>query len=56
MTTTTKDTKSTKEEFDELSNRVIDCAIEGHRHVRRQQLKSARNQCLGPPAKRLTEN
>jgi len=33
MTTTTKDTKSTKEEFDELANRVIGCAIEVLRHL-----------------------
>jgi len=30
---TTKDTKSTKMEFDDLSNRVIGCAIEVHRQL-----------------------
>ncbi|MEI8020027.1 MAG: hypothetical protein WCH39_17620 [Schlesneria sp.] len=30
---TTKDTKNTKMEFDDLSNRVIACAIEVHRFL-----------------------
>ncbi len=30
---TTKDTKVTKMEFDELSNRMIGCAIAVHRHL-----------------------
>jgi GxxExxY protein len=43
---TTKDTKSTKMEFDELSNRVIGCAIEVHRHLGPGLLESAYEQCL----------
>ena len=38
---TTKDTKSTKMEFDELSNRVIGRAIEVHRHLGPGLLESA---------------
>ena len=43
---TTKDTKSTKMEFDDLSNRVIGCAIEVHRHLGPGLLESAYEQCL----------
>jgi len=46
MTTTTKDTKSTKMKFDELSNRVIGCGIEVHRHLGPGLLESAYEQCL----------
>ncbi len=34
-------------EFDELSNRVIGCAIEVHRHLGPGLLESAYEQCLG---------
>ena len=44
--TTTKDTKSTKMEFDGLSNRVIGCAIEVHRALGPGLLESAYEQCL----------
>ena len=43
---TTKDTKSTKMEFDDLSNRVIGCAIEVHRQLGPGLLESAYEQCL----------
>ncbi len=43
---TTKDTKSTKVEFDELSKRVIGCAIEVHRHLGPGLLESTYEQCL----------
>ena len=43
---TTKDTKSTKMEFDALSNRVIGCAIEVHRQLGPGLLESAYEQCL----------
>ena len=48
MTTvfTTKDTKSTKKEFDELPNRVIGCALEVHRSLGPGLLESAYEQCL----------
>jgi len=35
MRTTTKDTKSMKMEFKEVSNRVIGCSIEDDRHLGR---------------------
>ncbi|MFO1065051.1 MAG: GxxExxY protein [Pirellulales bacterium] len=38
--------KETKMEFDELSNRVIGCAIEVHRHLGPGLLESAYEQCL----------
>jgi GxxExxY protein len=44
--TTTKFTKSTKMDFDDLSNRVIGCAIEVHRHLGPGLLESAYEQCL----------
>ena len=43
---TTKDTKSTKMEFDELSSRVIGCAIEVHRRLGPGLLESTYEQCL----------
>lgn len=43
---TTKDAKSTKMEFDELSNRVIGCAIEVHRVLCPGLLESTDEQCL----------
>jgi len=44
---TTKFTKNTKNlEFDELSNRVIGCAIEVHRNLGPGLLESAYEQCL----------
>jgi GxxExxY protein len=43
---TTKDTKSTKVDFEELSNRVIGCAIEVHRHLGPGLLESTYEQCL----------
>ncbi len=43
---TTKNTKGTKVEFDELSNRVIGCAIEVHRNLGPGLLESAYEQCL----------
>ena len=43
---TTKDTKSTKVEFDDLSNRVIGCAIEVHRLLGPGLLESTYEQCL----------
>jgi GxxExxY protein len=46
MLATTKDTKSTKMDFDELSHRVIGCAIEVHRHLGPGLLESAYEQCL----------
>ena len=50
MKLTTKDTKSTKGgkcmEFDELSNRVIGCAIEVHRVLGPGLLESTYEQCL----------
>ena len=46
MRATTQDTKSTKREFDKLSNRVIDCAIEVHRHLGPGLLESAYEPCL----------
>ena len=51
-TATTKDTKSTKMEFDELSNRVIGCAIEVHRHLRPGLLESTYEQCLAHELRR----
>ncbi len=43
---TTKETNSTKMEFDDLSNRVPGCAIEVHRHLGPGLLESAYEQCL----------
>jgi GxxExxY protein len=43
---TTKDTKSTKMEFDERSNRVIGCAIDVHRYLGPELLESTYEQCL----------
>jgi hypothetical protein len=43
---TTKDAKNTKMEFDDLSNRVILCAIEVHRHLGPGLLESTYEQCL----------
>jgi len=43
---TTKDTKSTKMEFDDLSNRVIGRAIEVHRNLGPGLLELAYEQCL----------
>jgi GxxExxY protein len=43
---TTKDTKNTKMEFDELSRRVIGCAIEVHRTLGPGLLESTYRQCL----------
>ena len=43
---TRKNTKSTKTEFDDLSNRVIGCAIEVHRQLGPGLLESAYEQCL----------
>ena len=43
---TTKDTKSAKREFDELSNRKIGCAIEVHRHLGPRLLESTYERCL----------
>ena len=51
-TATTKDTKSTKREFDELSNRVIGCAIEVHRHLGPGLLESTYEQCLAHELRR----
>jgi|GEM_PF-213576 len=45
-TLTTKDTKSAKMEFEDLSNRVIGSAIEVHRHLGPGLLESAYEQCL----------
>jgi GxxExxY protein len=39
-------TKGTKMDFDDLSNRVIGCAIEVHRHLGPGLLESAYEQCL----------
>ncbi|HMO13432.1 MAG TPA: GxxExxY protein [Pirellulaceae bacterium] len=50
---TTKDTKSAKMEFDQLSNRVIGCAIEVHRYLGPGLLESTYEQCL---AHELTRN
>jgi GxxExxY protein len=50
---TTKDTKSTKVEFDDLSHRVIGCAIEVHRTLGPGLLESTYEQCL---AHELTRN
>jgi GxxExxY protein len=44
--TTTKITKVTKMEFDELSRRVIGCAIEVHRNLGPGLLESTYRQCL----------
>jgi GxxExxY protein len=44
--TTTKITKVTKMEFDELSRRVIGCAIEVHRNLGSGLLESTYRQCL----------
>ena len=41
-----KTTKGTKTEFDELSNRVIGCAIEVHRVLGPGLLESTYEQCL----------
>ncbi len=49
---TTKDTKSTKVEFDDLSNRVIGCAIEVHRQLGPGPLESAYEQCLAHELRR----
>ena len=46
MLATTKDTKSTKMDFDELSHRVIGCAIEVHGYLGPGLLESAYEQCL----------
>ena len=43
---TTKDTKSTKMEFEDLSNRLIGCAIEVYRHLGPGLFESAYEQCL----------
>jgi GxxExxY protein len=43
---TTKTTKDTKMEFDELSNRVLGCAIEVHRALGPGLLESTYEQCL----------
>jgi GxxExxY protein len=43
---TTKRTKDTKMEFDELSNRVIGCALEVHRALGPGLLESTYEQCL----------
>lgn len=43
---TTKNTKRAKMEFDELSNRVIGCAIEVHRLLGPGLLESTYEQCL----------
>jgi GxxExxY protein len=43
---TTKDAKSTKMEFDELSRSVIGCAIEVHRTLGPGLLESTYRQCL----------
>jgi hypothetical protein len=43
---TTKDTKSTKMEFDQLSNRMIGCAIEVHRNLRPGLLESGWEQSV----------
>jgi GxxExxY protein len=43
---TTKGTKKTKKEFDELSNRVIGCALEVHRNLGPGLLESAYEQCF----------
>ncbi len=43
---TTKSTKSTKMEFDDLSRSVIGCAIEVHRTLGPGLLESAYEQCL----------
>ena len=50
---TTKDTKSTKVKFDDLSNRVIGCAIEVYRTLGPGLLESTYEQCL---AHELTRN
>ncbi len=42
----TKNAKATKMEFDELSNRVIGCAIEVHRILGPGLLESTYEQCL----------
>jgi len=44
--TTTKITKVTKMEFDELSRRMIGCAIEVHRNLGPGLLESTYRQCL----------
>jgi GxxExxY protein len=44
--TTTKSTKVTKMEFDELSRRVIGCVIEVHRNLGPGLLESTYRQCL----------
>jgi GxxExxY protein len=44
--TTTKITKNTKMEFDELSQNVIGCAIEVHRNLGPGLLESTYRQCL----------
>jgi hypothetical protein len=46
VTSTTKNTKVTKMQFDELSNRVIGCAIEVHRVLGPGLLESTYEQCL----------
>ena len=43
---TTKDTKTTKREFDELSNRRIGCAIEVHQQLGPGLLESIYEPCL----------
>ena len=43
---TTKLTKDTKMEFDELSRRAIGCAIEVHRELGPSLLESTYRQCL----------
>ena len=53
MGITTKDTKSTKVAFADLSNRVIGCAIEVHRTLGPGLLESTYEQCL---AHELTRN
>ena len=45
-TCTTKNTKGTKVDFDELSNRVIGCALEVHRVLGPGLLESTYTQCL----------
>src|SRR5689334_3139460 len=42
-----EDTKNTKMEFDELSKRVIGCALEVHRSLGPGLLESTYRQCLG---------